>query len=101
MAILVISHLMKSITYKHQIYGFRVFRQSLRISKGDLNYRYRKNRNFLNRSIFADLLELVQIGIYFLVKVKTDVIPADSTGVLITILLLFSLLVAGFYLCKR
>ncbi len=32
MAILAISHVMKSITYKHQIHRFRVFRQSLRIS---------------------------------------------------------------------
>ena len=30
MAILAISHVMKSITYKHQIHRFRVFRQSLR-----------------------------------------------------------------------
>ena len=32
MVILAISLVMKSITYKHQIYGFRIFRQSLRIS---------------------------------------------------------------------
>ncbi len=32
MAILAISHVMKSIAYKHQIHRFRVFRQSLRIS---------------------------------------------------------------------
>jgi len=30
---LTISHVMKSITYTHQIYRFRVFRRSLRISK--------------------------------------------------------------------
>jgi hypothetical protein len=32
MAILAISHVMKSITYKHQIHRFRVFRQPLEIS---------------------------------------------------------------------
>jgi hypothetical protein len=30
----------------------------LRIPKGDANYRYRKYRNFLKRSIFAELLEV-------------------------------------------
>ncbi len=33
MAILAISHVIKSTTYKHQIYRFRVFRQSLRTHK--------------------------------------------------------------------
>jgi hypothetical protein len=33
MAILAISHVIKSITYKHQYHRFRLFRQSLQISK--------------------------------------------------------------------
>ena len=33
MVILAISHVMKSMTYKHQIHRFRVFRQSLELSK--------------------------------------------------------------------
>ncbi len=33
MAILAISHVMKSTTYMHQIHRFRVFRQSLEISQ--------------------------------------------------------------------
>ena len=33
MAILAISHVIKSMTYKHQIHRFRVFRQSLEISQ--------------------------------------------------------------------
>jgi len=37
MAILAILHVMKSITYKHQIHRFRVFRQSLRIYKFRIN----------------------------------------------------------------
>jgi hypothetical protein len=40
MAILAISHVMKSITYKHQIHRFRVFRQSLRITQLLPFYRY-------------------------------------------------------------
>jgi hypothetical protein len=32
MVILAISHVMKSMTYKHQIHRFRVFRQSLELS---------------------------------------------------------------------
>jgi hypothetical protein len=40
MAILAISHVVKSITYKHQIHRFRVFRQSLRITQLWQFYRY-------------------------------------------------------------
>ena len=47
MAILAIPHVMKSICYKHQIYRFRVFRQSLRL--------YAKNR------AFQDLRDIAEI----------------------------------------
>ncbi len=40
MANLAISHVMKSIAYKHQIPSFRVFRQSLRIPEKYQKYRY-------------------------------------------------------------
>ena len=39
MAILAFSHVIKSICYKHQIHRFRVFRQSLRVSKHYLKCR--------------------------------------------------------------
>jgi hypothetical protein len=40
MVILAISHVIKSMTYKHQIHRFRVFRQSLRITQLLQFYRY-------------------------------------------------------------
>jgi hypothetical protein len=40
MAILAISHVMKSICYKHQVRRFRVFRQSLRVPQLLQFYRY-------------------------------------------------------------
>jgi hypothetical protein len=49
MAILAISHVMKSITYKHQIHRFRVFRQSLRITQLWQFYRYQRNITKISR----------------------------------------------------
>jgi hypothetical protein len=43
MAILAISHVIKSITYKHKIHKFRVFRQSLRVSQVCTIHRYHKD----------------------------------------------------------
>jgi hypothetical protein len=43
MAILAISHVMKSICYKHQVRRFRVFRQSLRVSQVHQYCRYARN----------------------------------------------------------
>ncbi len=40
MANLAISHVIKSITYKHQIHRFRVFRQSLELSVKSEGLRY-------------------------------------------------------------
>ena len=42
MAVLAISHSIKSMTYKHQIHRFRVFRQSLRVSQFCQKCRYAK-----------------------------------------------------------
>jgi len=61
MSNLPISHLMKSIGYKHQSRKFRVFRQSLRVPQVDLDCRYSKYHNFWNRSDFADMLEIYAI----------------------------------------
>ena len=49
MAILAISHVIKSMTYKHQIHRSRVFRQSLEISK------VLKGRIFVDNQQIANL----------------------------------------------
>jgi hypothetical protein len=56
MAILAISHVMKSITYKHQNHRFRVFRQSLRIHAFWQFYRYKKN---ITRIFRIDICRIV------------------------------------------
>ena len=54
MSDLPISHIMKSISYKHQNRKFRVFRQSLRISQVDVDCRYPKYHNFSDLSLFKN-----------------------------------------------
>jgi hypothetical protein len=57
MAILAISHVIKSMTYKHQIHRFRVFRQSLRISPKRATCDMQKYHNFWGPVNFADMLD--------------------------------------------
>ena len=57
-AILAISHIIKSVTYKHKIHRFRVFRQSLRLSVKYQKYIYAKKTQ-----IFLDLKKYRYVGV--------------------------------------
>jgi hypothetical protein len=69
MAILAISHVMKSITYKHQNHRFRVFRQSLEIHAFFMtyfHYRYKAAIFFLGYGMNIKLLEMQKPDFYHL-----------------------------------
>jgi hypothetical protein len=60
MVILAILHVIKSTAYKRQIYGFRVFRQSLKISVISRKCKYTKMSQCFKEYKNADIREILE-----------------------------------------